>query len=125
MKKELIPQTSSEEEDKVLDKKQQILRGSNKVFAEDETEMVPLVKGSSKLEGSKLITEKEYNAYRKKLAKETLRKLKNPNGKPVDKTAVLKYDALTLLGNRAANLNIDISSLAPKNENQSSSSSDS
>ena len=41
MKNELLPQTSSEEEDRAIDKKPQLK--SNKTFAEDETEMVPLI----------------------------------------------------------------------------------
>ena len=42
MKNEPLPQTSSEEETQELTQKQQLLRGTNKTFAEDETEMVPL-----------------------------------------------------------------------------------
>jgi hypothetical protein len=60
------------------------------------------------------ITEKEYRAYRKKLAKETLRKLKYPNGEPENKVEKFKFDILTKLGNRAGNINIDIAGLEPK-----------
>jgi len=60
------------------------------------------------------ITEKEYRSYRKKLAKETLRKLKYPSGQPENKVENFKFDILTKLGNRAGNLNIDIASLEPK-----------
>lgn len=60
------------------------------------------------------ITEKEYRSYRKKLAKETLRKLKYPNGEPENKVENFKFDILTKLGNRAGNLKIDIGSLEPK-----------
>ena len=124
MKNELIPQTSSEEVDKVLDKKYRLLRGSNKTYAEDETEMIPLTVQKNKYEDAKPITEKEYLAYRKKLAKETLRKLKYPNGKPENKILGYKMDLFSKLGNRAGNLNIDLSSLAPKKEESSSSDSE-
>lgn len=110
MKNELLPQTSSEEDASPQDKKFQ----SVKTFAEDETELVPLVLQNQKKPDGVQITEKEYKAYRKKLAKETLRKLKYPNGKNVDEIGSYKFDVLSKLGNRAANLNFDIAQLEPK-----------
>ena len=40
------------------------------------------------------ITEKEYRKYKKRMAKETLRKLKYPNGKPEDKIAGFRHSVL-------------------------------
>jgi hypothetical protein len=87
--------------------------------------MVPLVGKPKQVEDAKPITEKEYRRYRRKLAKETLRKLKYPNGKPIDKTIGYKFDLLTRLSNRAANLSVDLSGMAPKDSSSSSTSTDS
>jgi PHD/YefM family antitoxin component YafN of YafNO toxin-antitoxin module len=42
--------------------------------------MVPLVVKKQNYENAKITTEKEYRAYRKKLAKDALLLLKYPNG---------------------------------------------
>ena len=76
--------------------------------------MVPLVQQKKKLTEGNPITEKEYRSYRKKLAKETLKKLKYPSGEPENKVDSFKFDILTKLGNRAGNINIDIAGLEPK-----------
>jgi PHD/YefM family antitoxin component YafN of YafNO toxin-antitoxin module len=44
--------------------------------------MTPLVVKKQNYENAKIITEQEYRTYRKKLAKDTLLKLKYPNGAP-------------------------------------------
>ena len=84
--------------------------------------MVPLVQQKKKLTEGNPITEKEYRSYRKKLAKETLKKLKYPSGEPENKVDSFKFDILTKLGNRAGNISINIAGLEPKQKVESSSS---
>ena len=123
MKNELLPQTSSEEEDRLIEKKPQLK--TKKTYAEDETEMTPLVEQKQKVTEGTPITEKEYRRYRKKLAKETLRKLKYPNGKPENKVDSFRFEVLSKLGNRIGNINIDLDKAKPKEDTSESSSSDS
>ena len=59
------------------------------------------------------------------MAKETLYKLKYPNGKQVDEKLSFKFDVLTKLGTRAGNINFDIEQFQPKVVEESSSASDS